>query len=335
MATFGLSPQFTGRYYAKKYGVTADGTTDDTGALQEAIDACVTDGIGTLELPSGVIFINGALGGANSENAQLRLPPLASPPAGLRIVGQGAPGVLMGFIDVNAPTKGGTIIKTTKTGGGNLFGVAATESISPHQSFSRLNYAFERFSIVSYDDPDITYFDMRKAACLTMRDVSIYTAKSSNATLPQPTHSSQYGVRCPSTNNAAIVQISNLQILGSYNGIEIAECFEGVGQVFLYACVNGVVCTPMNHGASFTNLQVARCVNGIVGPSSGAARLHVLSLRYEYTDDDAKWYDEDYLINDSGNRLKGTANVCPVQEAVGPDTHAPKNGGTNFALTAV
>lgn len=54
-------PVGTGVFDAKVYGVTANGTTDDTSALQSAINACNSAGGGMVLLPAGTIKISSAL----------------------------------------------------------------------------------------------------------------------------------------------------------------------------------------------------------------------------------------------------------------------------------
>jgi hypothetical protein len=330
-AAFSAVPQ--GWFDVRHYGAAGDGATDDTAAIQSTIDACAAAAGGTVYFPPAIYFVNGAFGGANGENAQLRFPKRAygtDPAVTIRLVGAGGGGQnLWGLTDLPAPT-GGSILKTTKTGGGNLFGVAAGGG---GVSFSALTIGFEDFTVLTYDDPDVTVFDLRAAGNAWLRNVTVLPARPSHATIPQPTHTGQYAVRMPSTDNSAVCWVDNVQVYNHYTALEIGECFQGVGQFFAYACQRGVVCTPMNHGASFSNLTTSKCPKGLVGPGSGSARLHVHSWRYEYVT--TTWAAEVYAVDDAGNRLKGSANICPVQGGVGADTHAVKNGGTNFTLTAV
>jgi hypothetical protein len=326
-----------GYFNVKAYGATGDGTTDDTSAIQAAIDAVDDADGGTIYFPPGVYFVNGALGGSNSENAQLRLPTRTvgtDVDATIRFLGAESCGNLMGFGDVPAPT-GGSIIKTTKTGAGNLFGIGqGTNNISP---FSAVNAIFENLSIVTYSNPDIAAFDMRNAANAGFRNVSIFSDKPSHGTVVQPTHSGSYGVRFPSTNNAADVWADRLTVYNFYNGIEIAECFNGTGMVCLYACYKAVRTTPMNHAANFGQLTIARCPYGIVAPGSGEARVRVHTLVYEYQDSSVggAWMNEVYTLDDASNRVYGSLTAFPVKQGVGPDTHTVKNGGSNFTITAV
>lgn len=61
-------------YNVKNYGAVGDNVTDDTAAIQAAIDACYAAGGGLVYFPQGMYFIGGALITARSGNSQLTVP---------------------------------------------------------------------------------------------------------------------------------------------------------------------------------------------------------------------------------------------------------------------
>ncbi len=58
-------------YVVTAYGAAGDGVTDDTGALQRAVDACAGDGGGRVVIPAGAVCLTGAF--ALKSNVELHI----------------------------------------------------------------------------------------------------------------------------------------------------------------------------------------------------------------------------------------------------------------------
>jgi hypothetical protein len=54
----GGSGSVTARYNVKTYGAIGDGATNDAAAIQDAVDACVAAGGGTVQFPRGIYRVN-------------------------------------------------------------------------------------------------------------------------------------------------------------------------------------------------------------------------------------------------------------------------------------
>lgn len=113
---------------AKIFGVKADGVTDDTVALQKAIDFCLSNGKAVkLVLPKGAIIISSTLNFGNSSAIDANQ-------ASFCVEGQG-------MNSVSSATGGGTAIKYT--GADNTISL-----FNLRQSFGRYGY-FSRFSLMA------------------------------------------------------------------------------------------------------------------------------------------------------------------------------------------
>lgn len=117
-------------YNVEDYGAVHDGVTDDTGAIQDAINACFAADGGTVYFPNGTYIIAGTLQNdvgvdAVDYNSQLYIP--YSPATGIKqvkLVGESYNWLVT--CQVNVDYTGGVILKSTIAGSGTFPSVIAS-----------------------------------------------------------------------------------------------------------------------------------------------------------------------------------------------------------------
>ena len=247
------------------YGATGDGTTDDTVAIQAAIDACEAAGGGTVYFPRGVYVVNGALQDTGRSNSQLLLPrrDYADTEA-ITIVlrGEAAPSAVFSVLGATPVQNNLSVIKgTLNTGSGSLIG--AQGPVGTFELFTNILLRMVDITVQMPANPLLTALDLSKVAQIDLDNIEVHTGNFDIATLAMQTTATSYGVRTPSRNNGALTRLGVVNVAGFYNGFEIAE--HCVGQsVSTWGCKRGFVFVAAFHASAFTRLQTVHCQTGMV-----------------------------------------------------------------------
>jgi hypothetical protein len=148
----------------------------------------------------------------------------------------------------------------------------------------------------------LTALDFSKCAQIDLDHVQVHTGSFDIAGLSMETTSTSYGIRTPSNNNGAMTRLGIVNVIGFYNGYEIAE--HTLGQyVSAWGCKRGFVFVAGNHSSVFTRLQTVHCQNGIVG-TGGAHAVQITEFNIEHAAS-GTWVTT-YDVDDSSHYLTGT-----------------------------
>lgn len=314
-------------YDVTDYGAVGDGSTDDTTAVQDAIDACMTAGGGTVWFPPGEYLISGALQNTSTHNSQLVIPTVGgTTPKAIRFLGM-APTRTYG----GATFAGHSVIRSdwngTISGNPAIFSTGTYRTI--RESF--VYVAFQDLVIVAHDDPKLSALQMTACWGTRLQNVQIRTTSADPSSVP--THSNAVGLDGPWGYGSTVPDYAiGLDIYGFYTGLVPAEQFHGVDVGIAY-CTRAVLFVGngspelTNYPVSFTKLVVTLCPRVLVF-TTAPRWVHIANLAIEH--DSSPWTIV-YDIDDASNYAYG---FIDYQVVTPPSTLSAMtmNGGTNLSL---
>ncbi len=332
-------------FNVEDYGAVHDGVTDDTPAIQDALDACMTAGGGTVFFPNGIYAIKGALQATSTYNSQLTIAQNAysgsNPPVSIRLLGMGpnaqsndqpsgsADPSLSGAIllsDWNGSISGSpAVIAAGKVDA--LAGVGA--------SFNWVFVHFESIEIRTHANPKLTAIQMRSAATVSCVHVTLSTDTDS-ASMAVPSNSNAIGLDMPyGFNSNHPDQLDDVFIDGYYYGARVSE--QANGDVTFGHCTNAMWLqggqgspTYLRHSNRFGKVLVFSCPRGLVF-SDDVRWVTIQQLMVEH-DDTAGIFDAIYDIDDASNYARGFIGYHTSEYTAGPDDDLRMNGGTALSL---
>ena len=214
------------------YNAAGDGVTDDTAAIQAALNDAWNAGSGTIYLPVGTYLCNGALD--TNSHSILRIPfqPYGTKCRSVEL--RGAIPVAWNINGTNTvPATHESVIVTTRTDGvpanyDALFagGPAITGSFPSNymtdMNFSRITFRNLRFML----PVNPTFYGLR-LDCMALAMVEDCVMGTTDVTI-QPTHGT-VGFRMPASLNFGINYLSRSQVYGFGTGIRTGEHFRCYG----------------------------------------------------------------------------------------------------------
>ena len=327
-ANLGVLPVFD---VVKDYGAAVDGTTNDTTAWQNAINAAATGGGGRVVCSkAGISVISGALQDTSGANSQLTLPnenyggvqavtiviegPM--PPSSVVAVGSTTP----------APTNQLVIKSTLATGSGGalLAGTGAAGAVS----MTNVDLYLRNLTFRMPSNPTHTALNLLNVACVDLDNVIVDAGSYSVPSISAQMTSTSYGIKLPAVNNGAPAKLRRVDVVGFYNGISLSEHADG-DYVAVWACKQAVVTTAGYHDSGFARLGVYHCQHGIVA-TGGALPLTVGRYNIEHAASGTWAPVAD--IDDSSNYLSGSITWNVVKESVGQDTTFTVNGASGLLI---
>lgn len=317
---------FGGWFNVKAYGATGNGSTDDTTAVQAAIDAAIAAGGGVVYFPRGVYKIGGALQDTSRSNAQLLLPRINltaeqitvelrgefAPPADLSVVGA-----------MTLPDNHSIINGTLNTASGTapcLLGAWGPSGSSGN--FSNAHVILRDLTFRMPADPALSAVDLEHTICAEVDNVIIDTGSYDVAGLSQMTTSTSYGLKLPALNNGAQTVLGILNVIGFYKGIKVAEHTHG-HNVNVWGCRQALEFVAAYHPSIFERLGLYHCQRGLVG-AGGAHYVEIQQFNIEHAAT-GTWVPV-YDIDDASNYLKGWCKWHVILAGVGHDDTFTVNG---------
>lgn len=312
------------------FGATGDGVTDDTLALQAAIDATAAAGGGTIYLPAGIYIIGGALQDTGARNAQLLLP----------IVSTSDPQITITFLGpehppfaINGPfptATGYAILKSTLTGATGTAAVISGGS-GTWPTKNNLCVVVQDLVCVSPTNPTMTFWNLQTTQGGSRRGLFITTTDWATTPTTQPTHSNSYGIKLPQwgQNNGSIEEI---MVGGHYTGIlqgELCDTHAIVGQ-----CARAVE-LPFSEHVSFVHLQFTGCTYGVYVTGENRCSIWVDIEHYTNPPFPA-WLVTLYDLYDASNELYADVTWFSLDGVTQlPDHIFNVNGGGNVLYREV
>lgn len=322
--------------------------TDDTTAIQSAINAAVAYAQAHGEESLGEIILNGTYGVAGAlsgtyQNAQLVIPhidPTVGPKINLKFTGpQEALGPVH-WTQPNPPMPLGTLVSlyyndtsAPPTPYPVVIGGPATGAYGGNGGlFSNMRVIVDGINILVAYRPSISGLDLYGVGQADIRSFSYFAmarAGSSTGGWPpylgmdsNPAPWDTFGYRTPTTGNNAQNDAGKITIYGPKYGVMFTDHFRAdvVRCVFCYyAVATAAIGTP--HGCEIGTLVSEQCYSPLVAAQYNAQPVFIASMQTE---------NAIYLIDDPGNNVYG--EVHAEQEGLNGYIPGGKYGAANVKL---
>lgn len=218
-------------FNVKMYGAKGDGVTNDTAAIQSAIDAAAAAGGGVIFFPAGHYIISGALQDTSARNAQLLLPNVstANPQVTLVFKGEIHPPFA---VSGDLPAPGGySILESTITGGtGTAAVISGGNGTWPTKN--NVCVVIEDLICLNHTNPSLTFWNRSITQGGGSRGLYITTPDWDLTPTTQPTNSNAYGMKLPQWGQSNGSQ-EEFMVGGHYTGFlqgELADVHAIIGQ---------------------------------------------------------------------------------------------------------
>lgn len=328
-------------YNVEDYGAVHDGVTDDTEAIQDAINACFNGGGGVVYFPNGTYCLSGALKngiGGIDYNSQLYIPYAAWSVNNveIKLIGES-------FNWINTNDDIGVIWKSTIAGSGTWPSVICSKGSGPYLlNYTGLTIENIKINVEAFKDTtgaSMSCFNLMYASTPYVNNISASCGVLHKNTKKPDTD--VFGL-------AMGIKQSDFGRIGFYvclfgftYGLMIGEGIHA-NNVQIYGCEQGVIGLTNNYGSLIDYLVVHWCKYPLSGqldtifeqartvPSKLIINL-ITSEKGEAEDshETPEWCWEDQFIHDHYHCLLGYANY---QRTAGHFTKTSDSGGYNFML---
>lgn len=323
-------------FNVQAYGAKGDGTTDDTVAITNAINAAFAAGVtnGTyyaeIYFPPAVYLIAGnpTTGGATNGSAQIPLPVIdpAFTPAKQKFVL-----VLKGAVDASAlyhwqqtvPQEAGAVLRSTYNAGTGVpatgevsvlggptphfgFGGSGTSSNGTSDTWNNMLVVVDGITIEVPQNGNICGFDFRGMAEANVLSASVLARSTVTGAPTPPSPNWAFGLAMPQTNNNDNCNIGFFSCEGLVYGLIVYEHVQA-NSLRLINCFDGLVIWPSSgfpHRNIVTYASIENCTQCVVFASTAVTKLDILCLDIEWTTGSGH-----FIVNDSHNAAYGTIYV--------------------------
>lgn len=288
------------------FGAVGDGVTDDTAALQSAIDAAVAWAVSSgsyvaaVLVPAGVHLLSSATRTTRSGNAQLTLPIIAPTARKVTLILRGGTGVasaLPHWQQTSSELNGSVLRSTYQQQMDNTHGEASViGGPTPQGGYGRGDTTlFNNMCIVidgvqiqtksNHSAGWISGFDFRGMAQAIVTDGAVFTdASPTTIAVPDPS-GFEFGLAMPAPANNAVCEIGSFSVEGFTYGVALSEhcsvktvravyCYDGILMVGSFWLAGGAP----QHNQTIQYACVEACHNAVVYTDASRGRIEMLDV---------------------------------------------------------
>jgi hypothetical protein len=281
--------------------------TDDTTAIQSAINALTTNGGGTLYSPVGLYIINGNFG--TNPSSQIYLP-------NILITNNAVPIKILGSVPtVLGDTANASIWMFTKNGNSGQSGLSVygTGTINGAH-FSNVDTDIEDMIFKTVGNLQSTAVDMSQSVSFSFNALTIQNYALGGAvanTTIAPSGSGSYGLKTPLIQNYANIQGERLQINGYYTALLAGEHLSVFG-FNTSADIYGVEKSDSIHSAMFYGSDIEGVTYPITCDASAKFDFAYLEIEHH---SNASWEGTIDDVYDPSNHCNGTIKYLNTNDS--------------------
>lgn len=309
--------------------------TDDTVAIQAAINAAGALAAARVDFPTGIYMIAGALTNAGSGNSQLYLPNRSEFISATTLVLQGAIPAPAPYLQYNGarPPTGGTILFSTRGGGTSDAAVIGGPSLGAGH-FSSLNIQIFNLTVRLMTDSGYSGIDLKNIGTSVVKYVTVDVPRNVYGITAAPVaNTEQACLILPQNNNNARSVTESVYLLGGYTGLWSGE-HAMVNDVFCQSCWQGVKFSFAYHLTTIGKIILGQCPYGMIWTASQTLYAPMVDIE-RGTNSGPAWMDPVTDIQDPSNYASGRYNWHAVQGGSGVTSTFTKVGGTGLTCTRI
>lgn len=275
--------------------------TDNTTAIQNAINSSCDSTTSTLYLHSGRYFLAGApvtnVGGYNP-NSQLYIPRTNYAPSAdqkvFRLLGATPPNLFIDFAAGQSAPNAGTILESVITDSGacilNTIPDTAIYGIFNWRMLYIENVQFRNKSNDQVNDvkAKTSGVDLLRQNFVALKNMRIHTNSATESSIKPD--SVTFGIRLPTINNGGNNQVDNLAIQGYFDAVVINEN-TNIDNLTISACYHGIVFDSAYHASNINRALVTWCPKKIV-VRGGHTYFNITQLDIEHYSIGDKWFND-------------------------------------------
>ena len=281
--------------------------TDQSSYIQLALNAVVAAGGGTVYLPAGIYFVDGAAQDVARSNSILKVPATLDEMT-VEIVGDLPPTPQFSLVTaahgtINVNYEGTTLIRTAAHSGRIIGG--SEESLNGYLYFSNARLVVKNMRIRGVGGFDWIGVGGRDFASLGCEEVLVDAGLITPAHMPEPGANSA-GIECPAASCIA-ADLRNCYVQTVENGFIFNE-HVNADNLTAQFCKAALLQKDGFYLSRISNLS-AQWNKNIVKSSTGASYLYITTLSFEdYNSggvDGSRWYNPSTHISDSSSYIQG------------------------------
>lgn len=297
------------------FGAVHDGSTDDTTAIQNAINAVFALGGGVVYFPVGVYIIASTAG----NGAQILMPNQAYSTGGnqttltrIKLLGEMGPNMFSDPLAGGAPPTTGVILKSTVLSAASILGSSTAFASFLHTDIENITFRVRSKTAGVDVAPQGNGLGFRNAAYLSLYTVAIDTESNRSATVQPAT--TVTGIIFPATGNYGFVNADRVLVTGYGTGFEVWEC-ASISNYIIDGCFYGVSFNATNHAAFLSKGFISRTAIDII--TRGVCFFEMDNFGFEA--DPAGWFKSQYNLYEAVAGAVGVIRYNRVVSNVGPD----------------